>query len=57
MKYFKKTQLYITAFLLLLFTSCSKEGSYNLEDTPPLDLCAIRCWAWPCCTRGSFPIQ
>jgi len=37
MKYFKKTQLYITAFLLLLFTSCSKEGSYNLEDTPPLD--------------------
>jgi len=37
MKYFKKLQLYITAFLLLLFTSCSKEGSYNLEDTPPLD--------------------
>ncbi len=37
MKYFKKPQLYITAFLLLLFMSCSKEGSYNLEDTPPLD--------------------
>jgi hypothetical protein len=37
MKYFKKLQLYITAFILLLFMSCSKEGSYNLEDTPPLD--------------------
>jgi len=37
MKYFIKTQLYITAFILLLFMSCSKEGSYNLEDTPPLD--------------------
>lgn len=37
MKYFKILQLCITAFLLLLFMSCSKEGSYNLEDTPPLD--------------------
>lgn len=37
MKYFIKSQLYITAFLMLLFMSCSKEGSYNLEDTPPLD--------------------
>jgi hypothetical protein len=37
MKYFNKVQLYIAAFLLLLFMSCSKEGKYNLEDTPPLD--------------------
>jgi hypothetical protein len=37
MKYFRKLQLYISAFLMLLFMSCSKEGSYNLEDTPPLD--------------------
>ena len=37
MKYVNKSQLYITAFLVLLFMSCSKEGSYNLEDTPPLD--------------------
>jgi hypothetical protein len=37
MKDFKKIQLYFAAFLLLLFTSCSKQGEYNLEDTPPLD--------------------
>jgi hypothetical protein len=37
MKYFKKIQLYIAAFLLFLLMSCSKEGKYNLEDTPPLD--------------------
>jgi hypothetical protein len=36
MKYFKITQLYIAASLLLII-SCSKEGKYNLEDTPPLD--------------------
>jgi hypothetical protein len=37
MKYFKKIQLYIAAFLLFLLMSCSKEGKYDLEETPPLD--------------------
>jgi len=37
MKYFKRIQQYIAAFLLFLLMSCSKEGNYNLEDTPPLD--------------------
>ena len=37
MKYFKRTQLTIAAFLMLVSISCSKEGDYTLEDTPPLD--------------------
>jgi hypothetical protein len=37
MKYFNRIQLYIAAFLLFLSLSCSKEGKYNLEETPPLD--------------------
>jgi hypothetical protein len=37
MKNFRKIQLYIAAALLFLLMSCSKEGKYNLEDTPPLD--------------------
>ena len=37
MKYLIKLQFYIAAFLMLLSLACSKEGKYNLEDTPPLD--------------------
>ena len=37
MKYFIKLQFYFAALLMLLTMSCSKEGKYNLEDTPPLD--------------------
>jgi hypothetical protein len=37
MKYFKKIQFCVAAFLMLLSLSCSKEGRYKLEDTPPLD--------------------
>ena len=37
MNYFKKIQLFFAAFLMILFMSCSKEGKYSLEDTPPLD--------------------
>ncbi len=37
MNYFKKVQLYYAVFLMFLVMSCSKEGKYNLEDTPPLD--------------------
>jgi hypothetical protein len=37
MKTLKKTQLYIAAFLMVFSISCSKEGKYNLEETPPLD--------------------
>jgi hypothetical protein len=37
MKYLRKTQLYIAAFLLFLIMSCRKEGVYQLEETPPLD--------------------
>jgi hypothetical protein len=37
MKYLRNIHFHFTAFLLLLFMSCSKEGAYNLEDTPPLD--------------------
>ena len=37
MKYFIKIQLYIAASLLFLLMSCSKEGKYDLEETPPLD--------------------
>jgi len=37
MKNFKKIHLYIAAFLMIFSISCSKEGKYNLEETPPLD--------------------
>lgn len=37
MKNFKKIQLYIAASLMIFSMSCSKEGAYNLEETPPLD--------------------
>ena len=37
MKYLKNIQLIIAAFLMIFSMSCSKEGQYNLEDTPPLD--------------------
>jgi hypothetical protein len=37
MKYFKHIQFFIAASIALIFFSCSKEGHYNLEETPPLD--------------------
>ena len=37
MKYFKHIQFLIAASVTLISFSCSKEGQYNLEDTPPLD--------------------
>lgn len=37
MKKFKKTQLYLAAFLMIFVISCSKQGDYNLEEAPPLD--------------------
>lgn len=37
MKNFKKIQLYIAALVMIFTLSCSKEGKYNLEETPPLD--------------------
>jgi len=37
MKNLKKIQLYTAAFLMIFSMSCSKEGKYNLEETPPLD--------------------
>jgi hypothetical protein len=37
MKNINKIQLYIAAFLIIFSMSCSKEGKYNLEETPPLD--------------------
>jgi len=37
MKNFNKIKPYIAAFLLVFSISCSKEGAYNLEETPPLD--------------------
>ena len=37
MKYFKHIQFSLVAAIALLWFSCSKEGQYNLEDTPPLD--------------------
>ncbi len=37
MKNFRKIQIYIAAFALIFTLSCSKEGKYNLEETPPLD--------------------
>lgn len=37
MKDFKHIQIFIAASLFLAFFSCSKEGHYNLEETPPLD--------------------
>jgi hypothetical protein len=37
MKYLLKIQLYFAAFMIVLSISCSKEGNYTLEDTPPLD--------------------
>ena len=37
MKYFKHIQFLIAASVTLIWFSCSKEGQYNLEETPPLD--------------------
>jgi hypothetical protein len=37
MKYFKNLQIIIAASIALILLSCSKEGQYNLEETPPLD--------------------
>ena len=37
MKYFKHIQIFIAASITLICLSCSKEGQYNLEETPPLD--------------------
>jgi hypothetical protein len=37
MKNLRKIHLYFAALLTLISISCSKEGEYNLEDTPPLD--------------------
>jgi hypothetical protein len=37
MKYLGKIQLFFAALLILAFFSCSKEGKYTLEQTPPLD--------------------
>jgi hypothetical protein len=37
MKYFNKIQISLAVLALFAFLSCSKEGSYTLEDTPPLD--------------------
>ncbi len=37
MRSYKKIQIFIAAFLVLIPMSCSKMGEYNLEDTPPLD--------------------
>ena len=37
MKYFNKIQISMAAVALSVFLSCSKEGSYTLEETPPLD--------------------
>jgi hypothetical protein len=37
MKNFRKTQIYLAAFLMIFVMSCSKQGDYNLEEAPPLD--------------------
>jgi hypothetical protein len=37
MKYFNITQICLAVLSLLAFLSCSKEGEYTLEETPPLD--------------------
>jgi hypothetical protein len=37
MKYFKINQIILTAVVLISLVSCSKEGSYSLTETPPLD--------------------
>ncbi len=37
MKYSKHIQLFIAASISLIWFSCSKEGHYNLTETPPLD--------------------
>jgi hypothetical protein len=37
MKYIIILQLSLAALLTILFNSCSKEGEYTLESTPPLD--------------------
>lgn len=37
MKYFNKIQISLAVLALFAFLSCSKEGSYTLEETPPLD--------------------
>lgn len=37
MKQFKIVQLYVAATIMLTILSCSKEGKYDLTETPPLD--------------------
>jgi hypothetical protein len=37
MKKYIKYQTYLAVLIMLVFMACSKEGEYNLEDTPPLD--------------------
>lgn len=37
MKYFNKIQISVAVLALFAFLSCSKEGNYTLEETPPLD--------------------
>jgi PKD domain len=37
MKYINKIQIGLAAVALTVFLSCSKEGEYTLENTPPLD--------------------
>ena len=37
MKYYRHIQIFITALIVLLGLSCSKDGHYNLSEAPPLD--------------------
>jgi hypothetical protein len=37
MRYFKTIQITIAVFIMLVMISCSKQGSYDLTETPPLD--------------------
>ena len=37
MKYLEIIHLYFAALLTVFSISCSKEGAYNLTETPPLD--------------------
>jgi hypothetical protein len=37
MKNIKKISLYFAALMVLILSSCSKEGKYTLTETPPLD--------------------